>query len=150
MGLDNHIPESAVTAIRQKGSSGLCLLPATSKAEIPPEIWDIGFDSSYVGMRGRLFCQLIPRMSLKVSRLASERRLSLPRVITVSLRSRGFREAARPVLRTTSLKGVNQKKVVNMEAEEALHGLVYDRGALSGHDLDKVSFILRLPRPSGL
>ena len=57
--------------------------------------------------------------------------------------SRGFREAARPVLRTYVLgKGVKPEKVVNMESEEALHGLVYG-GELYRDDLNKVSFILK-------
>ena len=57
--------------------------------------------------------------------------------------SRGFREAARPVLRTYVLgKGANPEEVVNMEAEEALHGLVYG-GELYRDDLNKVSFILK-------
>ena len=67
---DNHIPESAVTVIRQAREKGHLVYVCTgrSKAEMPPEIWDIGFDGmiggngSYVEHEEEVILhQLIPR-----------------------------------------------------------------------------------------
>ncbi len=41
---DNHIPESAVVAIRRHGGVIWSTRTGRSKVEMPPEIWDIGFD----------------------------------------------------------------------------------------------------------
>jgi len=66
---DNHIPESAVVAIRKAREKGHLVYVCTgrSKAEMPPEIWDIGFDGmiggngSYVEHEGQVILyQLIP------------------------------------------------------------------------------------------
>ena len=67
---DNHIPDSAVLAIRKAREKGHLVYVCTgrSKAEMPPEIWDIGFDGmiggngSYVEHEGQVILhQLIPR-----------------------------------------------------------------------------------------
>lgn len=55
--------------------------------------------------------------------------------------SENFKEAARPVMRKYVMqKGKSAAEVEHMEAEEALHGLVYG-GELYRDDLNKVSFI---------
>ena len=48
---DNHISESAVVAIRKAREKGHLVYVCTgrSKAEMPPEIWDIGFDGMIGG-----------------------------------------------------------------------------------------------------
>ena len=145
---ENHIPESAVTAIRQAREKGHLVYVCTgrSKAEIPPEIWDIGFDGmiggngSYVEHEGQVILhQLIPRdVAKRLVDWLQARRLEFYLESNNGLfASRGFREAARPVLRTYVLG-----KGVNMEADEALHGLDYG-GELYRDDLNKVSFILK-------
>ena len=136
---DNHIPESAVVAIRRAREKGHLVYVCTgrSKAEMPPEIWDIGFD----GMIGGNGSYVVAK---RLVDWLQERGLEFYLESNNGLfASRGFREAARPVLRTYVLgKGGKPEKVVNMEAEEALHGLVYG-GELYRDDLNKVSFILR-------
>ncbi len=151
---DNHIPESAVVAIRKAREKGHLVYVCTgrSKAEMPPEIWDIGFDGmiggngSYVEHKGQVILhQLIPRdVSKRLVDWLQERRLEFYLESNKGLfASRGFREAARPVLQTYVLgKGAKPEEVANMEAEQALHGLVYD-GELYRDDLNKVSFILK-------
>ena len=151
---DNHIPESAVLAIRRAREKGHLVYVCTgrSKAEMPPEIWDIGFDGmiggngSYVEHEGQaVLHQLIPRdVAKRLVGWLQERGLEFYLESNNGLfASRGFREAARPVLRTYILgKGANPEEVVNKEAEEALHGLVYG-GELYRDDLNKVSFILK-------
>ena len=151
---DNHIPKSAVLAIRRAREKGHLVYVCTgrSKAEMSPEIWDIGFDGmiggngSYVEHEEQVVLhQLIPReVAKRLVDWLQERGLEFYLESNNSLfASRGFREAARPVLRTYVLgKGANPEEVVNMEAEEALHGLVYG-GELYRDDLNKVSFILK-------
>ncbi len=48
----NHIPESAVKAIRQARENGHLVYVCTgrSKAEMQPELWDIGLDGTLVAM----------------------------------------------------------------------------------------------------
>lgn len=50
---ENHLPESAVTAIRKARANGhkVYLCSGRSKAENKPEIWDIGIDG-YIGGNG--------------------------------------------------------------------------------------------------
>ncbi|MFS9173825.1 HAD family hydrolase [Streptococcus sanguinis] len=151
---DNHIPESAVVAIRRAREKGHLVYVCTgrSKAEMPPEIWDIGFDGmiggngSYVEHKGQVILhQLIPReVAKRLVDWLQERGLEFYLESNNGLfASKGFREAARPVLQTYVLgKGAKPEEVVNMEAEEALHGLVYG-GELYRDDLNKVSFILK-------
>ena len=151
---DNHIPESAVVAIRKAREKGHLVYVCTgrSKAEMPPEIWDIGFDGmiggngSYVEHKGQVVLhQLIPGdIAKRLVDWLQEQGLEFYLESNNGLfASRGFREAVRPVFQTYVLgKGVNPEKVVNMEAEEAFHGLVHG-GELYRDDLNKVSFILK-------
>lgn len=48
----NYIPESAVKAIRQARENGHLIYVCTgrSKAEMQPELWDIGLDGTLVAM----------------------------------------------------------------------------------------------------
>jgi len=78
---DNHIPESAVFAIRKAREKGHLVYVCTgrSKAEMPPKIWDIGFDGmiggngSYVEHEGGGYSAPTDsaRYREKASRLAS-------------------------------------------------------------------------------
>lgn len=106
----------------------------------------IGGNGSYVEHEGQVVLhQLIPRdVAKRLVDWLQEQGLEFYLESNNGLfASRGFREAARPVLQTYVLgKGAKPEEVVNMEAEEALHGLVYG-GELYRDDLNKVSFILK-------
>lgn len=150
---DNTIPESAVTAIRQARQNGHKVYVCTgrSRAEMQPEIWDIGIDGmiggngSYVEDQGQVIMhQLISKEDTKhiVDWLHSRGLEFYLESNNGLFASENFRDAARPVLREYSLrKGRTQEEVKDQEAEDALHGLVYG-GELYRDDLNKVSFIL--------
>ena len=150
---DNHIPDSAREAIRKARENGHLVYVCTgrSKAEMPDEIWNIGFDGmiggngSYVEHKGQILLhQLIPHETAKrVVDWLEARGLEFYLESNNGLfASRNFREVARPTLRTYALgKGASEDQVLHMEAEDALHGLIYD-GNLYRDDLNKISFIL--------
>ena len=150
---ENHIPDSARQAIRKARENGHLVYVCTgrSKAEMPDNIWNIGFDGmiggngSYVEHKGQvLLHQLIPYETAKrVVDWLEERRLEFYLESNNGLfASRNFREVARPTLRTYALgKGASEDQVLHMEAEDALHGLIYG-GNLYRDDLNKISFIL--------
>lgn len=150
---DNHIPDSAREAIRKARENGHLVYVCTgrSKAEMPDDIWTIGFDGmiggngSYVEHQGQvLLHQLIPYETAKrVVDWLEARGLEFYLESNNGLfASRNFREVARPTLRTYALgKGASEEQVLHMEAEDALHGLIYD-GNLYRDDLNKISFIL--------
>lgn len=150
---DNHIPDSARHAIQEARRNGHLVYVCTgrSKAEMPDDIWNIGFDGmiggngSYIEHRGQILLhQLIPYETAKrVVDWLQARKLEFYLESNNGLfASRNFREAARPTLRAYALgKGASEDQVLHMEAEEALHGLIYD-GDLYRDDLNKISFIL--------
>ncbi len=150
---DNTIPESAITAIRQARQNGHKVYVCTgrSRAEMQPEIWDIGIDGmiggngSYVEDQGQVIMhQLISKEDTKhiVDWLHSRGLEFYLESNNGLFASENFRDTARPVLREYSLrKGRTQEEVKDQEAEDALHGLVYG-GELYRDDLNKVSFIL--------
>lgn len=150
---DNHIPDSARQAIRKARENGHLVYVCTgrSKAEMPDDIWNIGFDGmiggngSYVEHKNHfLQHQLIPYETAKraVDWLESRGLEFYLESNNGLFASRNFREAARPTLRAYALgKGASEEQVLHMEAEDALHGLVYG-GELYRDDLNKISFIL--------
>ncbi|BAH81879.1 Cof-type HAD-IIB family hydrolase [Streptococcus dysgalactiae] len=150
---DNRIPVSAVKAIRQARDNGHKVYVSTgrSRAEMQPEIWDIGIDGmiggngSYVEDQEEVIMhQLISKEESKhIVDWLHARGLEFYLESNNGLfASENFREAARPVLREYSLrKGKTKEEVKNQEAEDALHGLIYG-GELYRDDLNKVSFIL--------
>ncbi|AXJ12771.1 Cof-type HAD-IIB family hydrolase [Streptococcus pluranimalium] len=150
---DNRIPESAVKAIRLARDKGHKVYVCTgrSRAEMQPEIWDIGIDGmiggngSYVEDNGEVVMhQLISKEEAKhiVDWLHSRGLEFYLESNNGLFASENFKEAARPVLREYSLrKGKTEEEVKDQEAEDALHGLIYG-GELYRDDLNKVSFIL--------
>lgn len=150
---DNHIPDSARQAIRKARENGHLVYVCTgrSKAEMPGDIWNIGFDGmiggngSYVEHKGQILQhQLIPYETAKraVDWLESRGLEFYLESNNGLFASRNFREVARPTLRTYALgKGASEDQVLHMEAEDALHGLIYG-GNLYRDDLNKISFIL--------
>ena len=150
---DNHIPDSAKIAIQQSRKNGhlVFLCTGRSKAEMSNEILDIGFDGiiggngSYIEYKNQvLMHQLIPYETAKqVVDWLESRGLEFYLESNNGLfASRNFRDATRQILRIYALgKGASEDQILNMEPEDALHGLVYG-GELYRDDLNKISFIL--------
>ncbi|AXQ78653.1 HAD family hydrolase [Streptococcus chenjunshii] len=149
----NRIPESAVTAIRKAREKGHLVYVCTgrSRAEMQPDLWDIGLDGmiggngSYVEHKGKvLMHQLISEEDAKaIVDWLHERGLEFYLESNSGLfASEHFKEASRPVLRQYGIqKGKTAAEVAEQEAEDVLHGLVYG-ASLYRNDLNKVSFIL--------
>ena len=150
----NHILSSAVKAIRQAREKDHLVYVCTgrSRAEMPEEIWKIGFDGmiggngSYVEQKGQIIMhQLIPLdVEKRVVNWLHRRGLEFYLESNNGLfASEDFREVARPVLRAYAQgKEASAEEVGQLEAEEALHGLVYG-AELYRADLNKISFILK-------
>lgn len=149
----NRVPESAVKAIQQARQNGHYVFVCTgrSRAEMQPELWEIGLDGmiggngSYVEHNGQVIMhQLISKEDAKaIVDWLHERGLEFYLESNNGLfASENFKEVARPVMRQYALsKGKTAAEVEHMEAEDALHGLIYG-GELYRDDLNKVSFIL--------
>ncbi len=149
----NRVPESAVKAIRKARENGHYVFVCTgrSRAEMQPELWEIGIDGmiggngSYVEHDGQVIMhQLISKEDAKaIVDWLHERGLEFYLESNNGLfASENFKDAARPVMRQYALsKGKTAAEVEHMEAEDALHGLIYG-GELYRDDLNKVSFIL--------
>ncbi|VKY37668.1 haloacid dehalogenase [Streptococcus pneumoniae] len=118
---------------------------------MPNEILDIDFDGiiggngSYIEYKNQvLMHQLIPYETTKqVVDWLESRGLEFYLENNNGLfASRNFRDAAKQILRIYALgKGASEDQILNMEPEDALHGLVYG-GELYRDDLNKISFIL--------
>lgn len=149
----NRILESAVVAIRQARENGHLVYVSTgrSRAEMQPELWDIGLDGmiggngSYVEHHGQVIMHQL--ISLKECQAVVDwlhsRGLEFYLESNNGLfASEGFRDRARETLRIYALnKGKSAEEVLHQEAEDALHGLIYG-GKLYRDDLNKISFIL--------
>ena len=148
---DNNIPESAKQAIREARANGhrAYLCTGRSKAEVPPELSEIGFDGmiggngSYVESDGEVVMhQLITAEQCRhIVDWLHGRGLEFYLESNNGLfASENFREAARPVLRVyAGRKGMPNAET--LETADVMHGMVYG-GELYRDDLNKVSFIL--------
>ena len=148
---DNYIPESAKQAIRAARANGhrAYLCTGRSKAEVPPELSEIGFDGmiggngSYVESDGEVVMhQLITAEQCRhIVDWLHGRGLEFYLESNNGLfASENFREAARPVLRVyAGRKGMPNAET--LETADVMHGMVYG-GELYRDDLNKVSFIL--------
>ncbi|WP_019792453.1 Cof-type HAD-IIB family hydrolase [Streptococcus sobrinus] len=151
---ENHLPESAVEAIRKARANGHLVYICTgrSHAEVPPKLWDIGLDGmiggngSYVEHQGEVVMHqmLSEEDSRAIVDWLHERGLEFYLESNNGLfASEHFKEAARPVMRAYALtKGAKEEDIKEMEPEDGLHGLVYG-GNLYRNDLNKISFILK-------
>ncbi|HEM5489613.1 TPA: HAD family hydrolase [Streptococcus suis] len=149
----NRIPESAIRAIRQARENGHLVYVCTgrSRAEMQPELWEIGLDGmiggngSYVEHQGQVIMhQLLSEDdSRAIVDWLHERGLEFYLESNNGLfASENFRERARETLRIYSMnKGKNAEEVANQEVEDVMHGMVFD-GELYRDDLNKVSFVL--------
>lgn len=149
----NHIPESAVKAIRQARENGHLIYVCTgrSKAEMQPELWDIGLDGmmggngSYGEHHGQVIIhQLISKEdAAKIVDWPTERHLAYYLESNNGLfASSDFRERSSETLKTYAIqKGQSAQSVEGKEPEDFIHGLQYG-GELYRDDLNKVSFVL--------
>ncbi|MGQ7376513.1 HAD family hydrolase [Streptococcus suis] len=149
----NRIPESAIRAIRQARENGHLVYVCTgrSRAEMQPELWEIGLDGmiggngSYVEHQGQVVMhQVISKDdSRAIVDWLHERGLEFYLESNNGLfASENFRERARETLRIYSMnKGKTAEEVANQEVEDVIHGIVFD-GELYRDDLNKVSFLL--------
>ena len=136
----NRIPESAVKAIRQAREKGHLVYVCTgrSKAEMQPELWEIGLDGmiggngSYVEHHGQvLMHQLISKEdAAKIVDWLTECHLAFYLESNNGLfASPDFRERARETLKTYAIqKGQSAESVEGKEPEDFIHGLKYGGG----------------------
>lgn len=150
---ENRIPQSAREAIQKARANGHLVFVCTgrSRAEMQPELWEIGLDGmiggngSYVEYQNDVILHQL--ISEKEARHAVDwlknRGLEFYLESNNGLfASDGFRERARETLKIYAMrKGKSQEEVKNQEADDALHGLVYG-GNLYRDDLNKISFVL--------
>lgn len=149
----NRIPDSAVEAIRKARENGHLVYVCTgrSRAEMQPELWDIGLDGmiggngSYVEHQGQVIMhQLISKEDAKaVVDWLHERGLEFYLESNNGLfASENFRDRARETMKLYAIsKGKKPEEVAHQETEDALHGLIYG-GELYRDDLNKISFVL--------
>ncbi|HEM3217042.1 TPA: HAD family hydrolase [Streptococcus suis 2524] len=149
----NRIPESAIRAIRQARENGHLVYVCTgrSRAEMQPELWEIGLDGmiggngSYVEHQGQVIMHqlLSEEDSRAIVDWLHERGLEFYLESNNGLfASENFRERARETLQIYSMnKGKTAEEVANQEVEDVIHGMVFD-GELYRDDLNKVSFVL--------
>lgn len=148
---ENHLPASAVEAIRMARANGhrVYLCSGRSKAENPQEIWDIGLDGyiggngSYVEDQGHVVMhQLITREQCReiVDWLDS-------RGLEFYLESNNGLFASRTfdqvVVKTMAEYSRRKGRILpeNMSPREAFPGMIWD-GELYRDDLNKVSYVL--------
>lgn len=149
----NRIPNSAITAIRQARKNGhkIFICTGRSRAEVQPDIWDIGIDGmiggngSFIENNGEVIMhQLISKKESKhIVDWLTQRGLPFYLESNNGLfASPNFRELARDTLREYSLsKGKTAKEVKDQEVEDVIHGIIFDEN-LYRDDLNKVSFVL--------
>lgn len=149
----NRIPESAIRAIRQARENGHLVYVCTgrSRAEMQPELWEIGLDGmiggngSYVEHQGQVIMHqlLSEEDSRAIVDWLHERGLEFYLESNNGLfASENFRERARETLRIYSMnKGKTAEEVATQEVEDVIHGMIFD-GQLYRNDLNKVSFVL--------
>ena len=149
----NRIPESAIRAIRQARENGHLVYVCTgrSRAEMQPELWEIGLDGmiggngSYVEHQGKVVMhQLISKGDAKaVVDWLHGRGLEFYLESNNGLfASENFSERARETMKIYAMnRGKTAEEVAHQEVEDVLHGLVFD-GELYRDDLNKISFVL--------
>ena len=140
-------------AIRKARENGHLVYVCTgrSRAEMQPELWDIGLDGmiggngSYVEHQDQVIMhQLISKEDAKaVVDWLHERGLEFYLESNNGLfASENFRERARETMRIYAMnKGKTAEEVAHQETEDVLHGIVYG-GELYRDDLNKISFVL--------
>lgn len=149
----NRVPASAAEAIKKARANGHLVYVCTgrSRAEMQPELWEIGLDGmiggngSYVEHHEEVVMhQLISKEDSKaIVDWLTERKLPFYLESNNGLfASTDFREGARKTIQEYLLgKGKTAEEVEHLEVEDVMHGMVFD-GQLYRDDLNKVSFVL--------
>ncbi|MFM0789648.1 HAD family hydrolase [Streptococcus suis] len=149
----NRIPESAIRAIRQARENGHLVYVCTgrSRAEMQPELWEIGLDGmiggngSYVEHQGQVIMHqlLSEEDSRAIVDWLHERGLEFYLESNNGLfASENFRERARETMKIYAMnKGKTAEEVANQEVDDLMYGMIFD-GQLYRDDLNKVSFVL--------
>ena len=148
---ENHLPSSAVKAIRQARSKGhrVYICTGRSKAEVYPELWEIGLDGliggngSYVEDHGRVVMHRLITLEQcrRIVDWLHERKLEFYLESNNGLfASERFEEAALPSIQLYSKRkgreGAEQTTVRDVFPEMIFGGSLYR------DDLNKVSFLL--------
>lgn len=149
----NRIPQSAIQAIRQARANGHLVYVCTgrSRAEMQPELWEIGLDGmiggngSYLEHQGEVVMhQLLSKEdSHAVVDWLHQRGLAFFLESNNGLfASEHFRERARETMKIYAMqKGKTVEEVKNQEVDDVMHGMVFG-GNLYREDLNKISFVL--------
>ena len=148
---ENHLPESAIEAIRKAREKGhrVYICTGRSKAEVYKNIWDIGLDGmiggngSYVEDNGHVVMhQLISAdQCRRVVDWLHERGLEFYLESNHGLfASEHFEEAGRPAIQEYS-KRKGKEGADNMTIRDAFPDMIFD-GELYRDDVNKISFIL--------
>lgn len=148
---ENHLPESAVLAVRKARENGhrVYICTGRSKAEVYENIWEIGLDGmiggngSYVEDHGHVVMHqmITPEQCRHIVDWLKERGLEFYLESNAGLfASAGFEEAGEPVIQEYSRRkgkeGADKIKVRDVFPE-----MIFD-GELYRDDVNKVSFIL--------
>lgn len=149
---ENHLPESAVKAIRQARKNGhkVYICTGRSKAEVYPPLWEIGLDGmiggngSYVESEGVVVMhQLITLEQCKhIVDWIHERKLEFYLESNNGLfASEHFEEEGEPVIQEYS-KRKGKENAEKITVREVFPDMIFG-GELYRDDVNKVSFILR-------
>ena len=149
---ENHLPESAVKAIRQARKNGhkVYICTGRSKAEVYPPLWEIGLDGmiggngSYVEDNGVVVMhQLITLEQCKhIVDWLHERKLEFYLESNNGLfASEHFEEEGEPVIQEYS-KRKGKENAEKITVREVFPDMIFG-GELYRDDVNKVSFILR-------
>lgn len=149
---ENHLPESAVKAIRQARKNGhkVYICTGRSKAEVYPPLWEIGLDGmiggngSYVESEGVVVMhQLITLEQCKhIVDWLHERKLEFYLESNNGLfASEHFEEEGEPVIQEYS-KRKGKENAEKLTVREVFPDMIFG-GELYRDDVNKVSFILR-------
>lgn len=149
---ENHLPESAVKAIRQarKNEHKVYICTGRSKAEVYPPLWEIGLDGmiggngSYVESEGVVVMhQLITLEQCKhIVDWLHERKLEFYLESNNGLfASEHFEEEGEPVIQEYS-KRKGKENAEKITVREVFPDMIFG-GELYRDDVNKVSFILR-------
>lgn len=149
MDYENHLPASAVEAVRRARENGhrVYICTGRSKAEVYPELWDIGLDGMiggngcYVEDHGQVILHrtVSPEQCRRVVDWLHGRGLAFYLECNSGLyASEDFEEAARDSIRRyAKSKGANGPLTVRSVFPDMIFG-----GELYRDDLNKVSFVL--------
>ena len=148
---ENHLPESAVLAVRKARENGhrVYICTGRSKAEVYENIWEIGLDGmiggngSYVEDHGHVVMHqmITPEQCRHIVDWLKERGLEFYLESNAGLfASAGFEEAGDPVIQEYSRRK-GKEGADKIKVRDAFPEMIFD-GELYRDDVNKVSFIL--------